>query len=231
MEIGKTAFEQELTRRIRDTFPRTRHAFFESLDMEPAHSAFRKMQRIFRDDESAWHLYLVALHVLYEGWHELPPLTVVQRKQLLRTAGFLRAVAADLRKQRLEAESNKESVQMEQMAVQLERIVRPSADWIYKLKSSRGVRFDPRDAVPIFQLEKLFRERLSESGVYPVIVDLMNAFRGRSLRYSVQTIKNKIGALKKAGFQPRVPIAYPGELAAPLRPGDVQAPGRLRRAR
>ncbi len=231
MEIGKPAFEQELKRRIRDTFPRTRHAFFEALEMEPAHSAFRKMQRILRDDDRAWHLYLVALHVLYEGWHELTPLTVVQRKQLLRVSGFLRAVAADLRKQRMEAESNKESVQMEQMAAQLEWMVRPSADWLYRLKSSRGVRFDPRDAVPIFQLEKLFRDRLAESGVYPVIVDLMNAFRGRALRYSVQTIKNKIAALKKAGFQPRVAIAYPGEVAAPLRTGGVPVPGRLRRVR
>lgn len=228
MGIGRVGFEQELRRRVAETFPRNRLPFFGSLDAEPAYEAFGKIHRIIRDEESAWHLFLFALHVLYEGWHELPPLTVVQRKQLLRTAVFLRGIAGDLRKQRIEAESNRESATMERMAKQLEWMVRPSADWIYRLKASRGPRFDPRDAVPIFELEKLFREQLAECGVYPVIVDLMNAFRGRTLRYSVQTVKNKIAALKKAGFQPRVAIAFPREGVAAIKTADVHIPSPLR---
>ncbi len=228
MGIGRIGFEQELKRRIGETFPRKRLPFFGALDSEPAYEALGKIHRIIRDEERAWHLFLVALHVLYEGWHELPPLTVVQRKQLLRTAVSLRAIAGDLRKRRLEAEGDKESATMERMAKQLEWMVRPSADWIYRLKASRGARFDPRDAVPIFELEKLFREPLAECGVYPVIVDLMNAFRGRTLRYSVQTVKNKIAALKKAGFQPRVTIAFPREDIAAIKTGDVHIPPPLR---
>lgn len=208
MDIKLARFHREAQRRIAETFPLPRLQFFQSLRIESAFSAFQKIQQILRDEERAWHLFLLALHVLYEGWHDLPPISATERKSLSRSAQSLRAVAGQLRRRGLEIEFDSELATLEKMADQLEWIVCPAADGIYDSTSSRGRRFDPRDAIPIFELGNLFRQRLAKGPIYPVIADLMNTPRSRLKKYSVQTIKITLAHMESAGFQPRVQFIY-----------------------
>ena len=228
MDIESARFHRELLRRIAKTFPRSRLPFFQSLQAELAFSAFQKINRILPDEKRAWYLSLLALHVLYEGWHELPPLSVAERKALVRNAQSLRVIARDLRSRRLKIENNTESAVLERMADQLESIVCPSASGIYNLKGPRGKSFDPRDAIAVFELASLLRQRLSENGIYPVIVDLMNALPGRSRKYNVGTIKTKLARLKGARFQPRVQFIYTDPDVVTLKFRNVLIPNQLR---
>ena len=217
MDNKSAGFQREAQRRIAEMFPPTRLPFFQSLGVQAAFSAFKKIQRILRNEERAWHLFLLALHVLYEGWHDLPPLSATERKSLLRNARSLRAVARRLRRRELKNEADSESAALEKMADQLEWIVCPSADGVYNPKPSRRGRFDPRESIPVFELANLFRERLPKSPIYPVIADLMNTLPGRLRKYNLQTIKNKVAHLKGAGFQPRVQFIYSAERVVTLK--------------
>ncbi len=203
-----TWFRREARQRIAMMFPPSRIPFYQSLEERLAFSAFQKIERILLNEERAWHLFLLALHILFEGWHELPPLSVAKRKILLRNAQSLRAVAKHLRTRRLKFENNTESAALERMADQLEWIVCPSADGIYNLKPSQGIRFDPRDSIPLFELANLFRQRLPKRGFYTVIVDLLNALPGRRRKYNAQTIKIKLARMRETGFLPRVQFIY-----------------------
>lgn len=209
MDINSAGFHREVRRRIAQTFPRNRLPFYQSLRVRPSFSAFQKIRRILGDEERAWHLFLLALHVLYEGWHDLPPLFVAERKSLQRDAQSLRAIAGRLRARRFAVEVGTESGVLEKMAAQLERIVEPSADGFYNLKVSGGKRLDPREAIPILELANLFGQRLAGRTFYPVIVDFMNALPGRPANCNVQTIKSTLARLKGIGFQPRVQFEYP----------------------
>ena len=209
MEIKSAGFQREARRRIAETFPRNRLPFYQSLRVRPVFSAFQKIKPVLGDEEGAWRLFLLALHVLYEGWHDLPPLSVAERKTLRRDAQSLRAIAGRLRGRRFAIEVGTESGVLEKMAAQLERLVQPSAEGFYNVTMPGGKRLDPREAIPIFELANLFGQRLSGRTFYPVIVDLMNALPGRSANCNVQTIKSTLARLKRVGFQPRVQFEYP----------------------
>ncbi len=208
MEIRLAQFRREARRRIEETFPRNRLPFYQSLRPRAAFSAFQKINRVPGDEEKAWHLFLVALHVLYEGWHDLPPLSVGQRKSLRRDAQALRAIAGRLRVRGVMIEVGKEPDVLEKIAAQLERVVQPSTERLYNAKLPGGRRIDPREAIPIFGLATLFRQRLSDVGVFPVIVDFMNALPVHPKKYNVGTIKKKLAQLEGVGFQPRVQFMY-----------------------
>ncbi len=212
-------------------FPRSRLPFFHSLQAQPVYSAFRKLNRVLRDEENAWHLLLLALHVLYEAWHEVPPLSVAERKALERNVRSLRAVARSLRARSLEIEDSPEAAEFERMANRLEGIVFHAAEAIYGLKSSRGRRFDPRDAIPVFELGSLFRQRLSGTGFYPVIADLMNALPARPFKYNVGSVRKRLAQLRGIGFQPRVQfVVEDGDVVA-LKFRDSTLPGPVRVSR
>ncbi len=230
IDMKAVRFERDLQRRVGRTFPENRLPFFQSLLAEPTFSAFQKIERVLQDDDKAWHLFLLALHILYEGCHDLPPLTVPERKALLRNAQSLRSVAKRLRGRQSKTEVDTGSATLDQMANQLEALVCPSLDWMFKSARSRGKGSNVVDAIPIFELAKLFEQRLSAGGIYPVIVDLMNALPGRSLKYNVQTVKNKLAWLRKGGFQPRVQFVYSDPDVVTLKVRNVPTPSRTRLA-
>jgi len=209
VDIKSAGFHREARRRVAETFPRNRLPFYKSLRVRPAFSAFQKIEQILGDEERAWHLFLLALHVLYEAWHDLPPLSVAERKTLRRDAQSLRDIAGRLRGRRFMIEVGTESGLLETMAAQLERIVQPSAEGFYNLTVSAGKRLDPREAIPIFELTNLFGQRLLGRSFYSVIADFMNTLPGRSANCNVQTIKSTLARLKGIGFQPRVQFEYP----------------------
>ncbi len=228
VDIQTVRFERELHRRVARTFPENRLPFFRALLAGPAFSAFQKIERVVQDNDKTWHLFLLALHVLYEGSHDLPPLTVPERKALLRNARSLRAVADRLRGRRSKTEIDSGSATLEQMANQLEALVSPSLDWMFKSTRSRGKGSNVVDAIPIFELANLLEQRLSGGGIYPVIVDLMNALPGRSLKYNVQTVKTKLAWLRKGGFRTRVQFVYSDPDVVTLKIRTVTAPSQVR---
>ncbi len=228
VDMRTARFERELHRNIVRTFPKDRLPFFRALRAEPALSSFERIKRVLQDDDKAWHLFLLALHVLYEGSHDLLPLTTPERKALLRNAQSLRSVANRLRGRTSMAEIDSGSAALDQMANQLEALVCPSLDWMFKSARSRGKGSNAVDAVPVFELANLFEQRLSGGGIYPVIVDLMNALPGRSLKYNVQTVKNKLAWLRKGGFRPRVQFVYSDPDVVTLKIRTVATPSQIR---
>ncbi len=221
-------FERELHRKIAGTFPKDRLPFFRGLEAEPASSAFERIKRVLQNDDKTWHLFLLALHVLYEGCHDLPPLSASERKALLRDAQSLRSVANRLRGRRSKTEIDNGSATLEQMANHLEALVCPSLDWMFKSTRSRGKGSNVVDAIPVFELANLFEQRLSGGAIYPVIVDLMNALPGRALKYNVQTVKTKLAGLRKGGFRPRVQFVYSDPDVVTLKIRTVATPSQIR---
>ncbi len=228
IDMKAVRFGRDLQRRVARTFPENRLSFFRALLAEPAFSAFQKIKRVLHDDDKSWHLFLLALHVLYEGCHDLPPLSAPERKALLRNAQSLRAVANRLRGRRSKTEIDNGSVTLEHMANQLEALVCPSLDWIFKSTRSRGNGSNAVDAIAIFELANLFERRLSGGGVYPVIVDLMNTLPGRSLKYNIQGVKNRVAWLRKGGFRPRVQFVYSDPDVVTLKIRTVATPIQIR---
>ncbi len=209
MNVMSAGFHREAHRRIAETFPRSRLPFYQSLRLKPALSAYRRLERILRDEERAWHLFLLSLHILYEARHELPPLSAAERKSLRRHALALRVLAGRLRKRRFESGGGGDSAAIERMADRLERMTHPSADGIYNLKTSRGGPLDPGDAISVFELAYLFRDRLRGTGHFPIIADFLNTLPGRAAKRNVQTIKGMLARLEEIGFQPRVQVVSP----------------------
>ncbi len=118
-------------------------------------------------------------------------------------------------------EIDAESAALERMADELDRIVCPSANGIYDLKSAGGRWFDPRDALPIVGLANLFRERLAVEGFYPIIADLMNASPGRAVKYNVRMVKTKLARLKGVSFPQRVQFVRQDQDAVTVKFRDV----------
>ncbi len=209
MDLESAAFYREARRRIAQTFPRNRLPFYQSLRPRPAFSAFQKIKKMLGDDEKSWHLFLLAQHVLYEGWHDLPPLSVAERKALRRDVQSLRSIAERLRMRRFAIEVDTESGLLEKLAAQLERVIQPSTEDVYNLVLPGRKRLDPREAIPIFELANLFGERLPRRSCYPVIADMISTLPGRSKNCNGQTVKVTLARLKEIGFQSRVRIEYP----------------------
>lgn len=227
MDAMSTGFHREAHRRIAETFPHSRLPFFHSLRLRPAARAFRKIALILRDEEKAWRLFLLALHALYEARHELPPFAAADRKVLRRCARTVRDVAGRLGKRRLETGGG-ELAALERVADRLEGLTHPSTDAIYDLKTSRGGRFDPGEAIAILELACLFRQRLPGAGFFPIIADFMNALPGRRANRNVKTIKNTLARVEGTGFQPRVQFIYPSPGLVSLKFRNATVPARVR---
>ncbi len=227
MDATAAAFHREAHRRIAETFPRSRLQFFESLRLQRAFSVFRKLGQVLADEEKAWHLFLLALHVLYEARHDLPPFSAAERKSLCRYARSIRDLARRLRRRRLRSGGN-EPAALEKIAERLERITDPSTDAIYNLRLTRGGRFDPGEAIAILELANLFRQRLPGTGTFPIVADFMNMLPGRRANRNVQTIKNTLAMLEGTGYQPRVQIVYPSPGLAALKVRSAPVHARVR---
>ncbi len=228
MEAKSTAFHREAHRRIAETFPHSRLPFYQSLRLPRAFAAFRKIELIVRDEERAWRLFLLALHLLYEARHDLPPFSAAERKALRRHARSLRDIALRLRRRRPRSGGGSEPAALEKMADRLERFTHPSVDGIYNLKTSRGGRFDPGEAISILELAHLFRKRLPGAALFPIIADFMNALPGRRSNRNVQTIKSTLARLEGTGFEPRVRFTYPSPGLVTVNFRSATAPGRVR---